>query len=340
MLNISPSILGLESEILISSSGSDRSTFNFLSWAILVFLILLVGGAAAFIYLAFNSIWITVLATLLLGYSLTNIVRLIFLTIQIPIANEYPINLKSWKLFFRFSNIIRLCFTALISQFVVLFFFLVLNYSEVVENNNIHNQELIRKETTQISRQLQYEILKAEKEAFNLQQMLDERLLNIPKSHPLYQSENQKLQIKFQNIRDLRSSFQETLKKQIDIYSNEISSKISLNETINLILKSSLTKRIEFIVLCYVLLLIWIRTTINIKHRFTYPRKAFEVYRGEIIQNYEATLDCLNKHRHRFSRAPLNIIYTDPPFNTQLKNNYQPLQLLKIEELHGQESNK
>ena len=335
MFQVASYLFGVEESCFQHSSDSDKRVFKTLSILVLIWCTILIVGCGFFFFLAFNSVFISILGSVGLGLALTNIVLIILISIQIPNQKQFPENLSLRRLFFRVNNGLRILFLALIGQFIILALYFLCFHDAVINHNNQYKQGLIWAKTKEIelnqirikeSLMLEIEALKSRLANYTAtNQTNDKKYWEIATN---FQEKQKQLNIITAN-REIEKS------QQIKVYEFELEDKLFLNTTVNLIINDKNIILFEVLLILYILFILKLKFQLITQNQNTYMRESFQMYKSAIEAHYTATKIHIDNMRVAKGKNAIESVYLDPPFNTQLLNNYSIPELIPIDKLNG-----
>jgi len=335
MFQVASNLFGVEESCYQHSSTSDKRIFKTLAILVLGWCATLIIGCGLFFFLAFNSFALSIFGSIGLGLALTNIVLIILISIQIPNQKQFPENLSLRKLFLRVNNVFRIFFMALIGQFILLALYFICFHDAVINNNNQYKHELILDKKKDIEKnQIRIkETLIMEIEA------LRSRLTNYTATQQTndkeYWETANNFQEKQKQLNIIIANTEIDKSEQIKAYEIELEDKLFLNTTANLIINDKNIILFEVILILCILTILKLKFQLITQTQNTYIRESFEMYKSAIEAHYTATKIHIDNIRIAKGKKATESVYVDPPFNTQLLNNYPMPELIPIDQLNG-----
>ncbi len=335
MFQVASNLFGVEESCYQHSSTSDKRIFKTLTILVIVWCATLIIGCGLFFFLAFNSFSLSIFGSIGMGLALTNIVLIILISIQIPNQKKFPENLSLKKLFLRVNNVFRIFFMALIGQFILLALYFICFHDAVINNNNQYKHELILEKKKDIEKN-QIRI----KETLTMEiEALRSRLAN----YAATQQNNDKeywetannFQEKQKQLNFIIANTEIDKSEQIKAYEIELEDKLFLNTTANLIINDKNIILFEVLLILYILIILKLKFQLITQTQNTYIRESFEMYKSAIEAHYTATKIHIDNIRIAKGKEATESVYVDPPFNTQLLNNYPMPELIQIDQLNG-----
>ena len=335
MFQVASYLFGVEESCFQHSSDSDKRVFKTLSILVLIWCTILIVGCGLFFFLAFNSVFISILGSVGLGLALTNIVLIILISIQIPNQKQFPENLSLRRLFFKVNNGLRILFLALIGQFIILALYFACFHDAVINHNNQYKQELILGKTKEID----LNQIKGKESLILEIEALKSRLANYTATHQTNDKKYWEIASNFQEkqkqLNIITANTEIDKSQQIKAYEFELEDKLFLNTTVNLIINDKNIILFEVLLILYILFILKLKFQLITQTQNTYMRESFQMYKSAIEAHYTATKIHIDNMRVAKGKHAIESVYLDPPFNTQLLNNYSIPELIPIDKLNG-----
>ena len=335
MFQVASNLFGVEESCYQHSSTSDKRIFKTLAILVMAWCATLIIGCGLFFFLAFNSFSISIFGSIGLGLALTNIVLIILISIQIPNQKKFPENLSLRKLFLRVNNVFRIFFMALIGQFILLALYFICFHDAVINNNNQYKHELILEKKKDIEKNqiriketliMEIEALRSRSTNYTATQQTNDK--EYWETANNFQEKQKQLNIIIANTEIDKS-------EQIKAYEIELEDKLFLNTTANLIINDKNIILFEVLLILYILIILKLKFQLITQTQNTYIRESFEMYKSAIEAHYTATKIHIDNIRIAKGKEATESVYVDPPFNTQLLNNYPMPELIQIDQLNG-----
>jgi len=335
MFQFTSYLFGVEESCYLHSSDADKRVIKTLFILVLIWCTILFVGCGLFFFLAFNAVIISILGAVGLGLALTNIVLIILISIQIPIQKQFPENLSLKRLFFRVNNGFRILFLTLIGQFIIFALYFVCFHDAVINHNNQYKQGLIGAKTKEIElKQIRI------KESLMLEiEAMKSRLVNLTATNQTNDKKYWEIANNFQEkqkqLNIITANREIEKSQQIKAYELELEDKLFLNTTVNLIINDKNIILFEVLLIIYILFILKLKFQLITQNQNTYMRESFQMYKSAIEAQYTATKIYIDNMRVAKGKNAIESVYLDPPFNTQLLNNYSIPQLIPIDKLNG-----
>jgi hypothetical protein len=224
---------------------------------------------------------------------------------------------------------------ALIGQFILLALYFICFHDAVINNNNQYKHELILEKKKDIEKNqiriketliMEIEALRSRLTNYSATQQTNDK--EYWETANNFQEKQKQLNIIIANTEIDKS-------EQIKAYEIELEDKLFLNTTANLIINDKNIILFEVLLILYILIILKLKFQLITQTQNTYIRESFEMYKSAIEAHYTATKIHIDNIRIAKGKEATESVYVDPPFNTQLLNNYPMPELIQIDQLNG-----